>query len=129
MRRKRCPLLSRAVLPWALTPRCQPVQVQVLAYEYPGYGVHPGPPSEARLYDTIREAYDFLRWEKQIPASHIVLCVSSWCAVGRLAPTLEQTQTGQQEGPPPEKQGKPKTLRGRPFEGLTCTAIVWGGVS
>eukprot|EP00667_Euglena_gracilis_P019379 EG_transcript_20756 len=48
-------------------------QVQVLAYEYPGYGVHPGPPSEARLYDTIREAYDFLRWQKQIPASRIVL--------------------------------------------------------
>lgn len=45
----------------------------VLAYEYCGYSLAEGEPSEENCYECIQTAYDFLTQDKRIPPSQIVL--------------------------------------------------------
>lgn len=53
---------------------CPPIlQVNVLAYEYSGYGKSEGTVSEDNCYADIRAAYDYLTTQKQIPSEQIVL--------------------------------------------------------
>lgn len=48
--------------------------VNVLAYDYTGYGLSTGGiPSEAMCYRNIEAAYKYLRYDRTTPASHIVL--------------------------------------------------------
>lgn len=47
--------------------------VNVLAYDYTGYGLSSGLPSEEMCYRNIEAAYNYLRNERKIPSSHIVL--------------------------------------------------------
>ena len=45
----------------------------VFAYDYPGYGTSEGRPNEESLYESIFAAYRYLREERKVPASKIVL--------------------------------------------------------
>jgi len=50
--------------------------VNILAYDYTGYGLSIGPtskPSESMCYKNIVAAYKYLRYDQNIPSSHIVL--------------------------------------------------------
>lgn len=49
----------------------------VLAYDYQGYGLSEGTPSESHSYDDIKAAYNFLITTKAIPANRIVLMGNS----------------------------------------------------
>lgn len=49
------------------------VQVNVLAYEYSGYGKSEGTVSEDNCYADIRAAYDYLTTQKKTPPKQIVL--------------------------------------------------------
>ncbi|CAN0447435.1 unnamed protein product, partial [Scytosiphon promiscuus] len=48
-------------------------QVNVLAYEYSGYGKSEGTVSEDNCYADIRAAYDYLTTQKKTPPKQIVL--------------------------------------------------------
>jgi fermentation-respiration switch protein FrsA (DUF1100 family) len=48
-------------------------QVNVLCFEYVGYGLHEGTPSEKGCYDAISSAYQFLTKVKEIPPAQIIL--------------------------------------------------------
>ncbi len=48
-------------------------QVNVLSYDYRGYGLHPGVPTEASCYADVEGAYDLLTKEFKIPPSRIIL--------------------------------------------------------
>lgn len=48
-------------------------QVNVLAYEYSGYGKSEGAVSEDNCYADIRAAYDYLTTQKKTPPQQIVL--------------------------------------------------------
>ncbi len=50
-----------------------PFQVNVLAYEYSGYGKSDGTVSEDNCYADIRAAYDYLTTQKKTPPKQIVL--------------------------------------------------------
>ncbi|NCC24884.1 MAG: alpha/beta hydrolase [Deltaproteobacteria bacterium] len=45
----------------------------VLAYDYPGYGLSPGRPSEAGAYAAIDAAYDYLTRKKMLDPAGIIL--------------------------------------------------------
>jgi len=47
--------------------------VNVLAYDYTGYGLSSGQPSEEMCYRNIEAAYNYLRIDRNIPSSHIIL--------------------------------------------------------
>lgn len=47
--------------------------VNILAYDYTGYGLSTGEPSEGMCYRNIEAAYKYLREERNIPPSQIVL--------------------------------------------------------
>lgn len=47
--------------------------MNVLAYEYSGYGKSEGAVSEDNCYADIRAAYDYLTTQKMIPPEQIVL--------------------------------------------------------
>jgi len=47
--------------------------VNVMAYDYTGYGMSSGEPSEEMCYRNIEVAYKYLREDRNIAASHIVL--------------------------------------------------------
>lgn len=47
--------------------------MSVLSYDYRGYGLHPGVPTEASCYADVEGAYDLLTKEFNIPPSRIVL--------------------------------------------------------
>lgn len=49
------------------------LQVNVLAYEYSGYGKSEGTVSEDNCYADIRAAYDYLTTQKKTPPEQIVL--------------------------------------------------------
>lgn len=49
------------------------LQVNVLAYEYSGYGKSEGTVSEDNCYADIRAAYDYLTTQKKTPPQQIVL--------------------------------------------------------
>jgi pimeloyl-ACP methyl ester carboxylesterase len=57
--------------PWA--ELLQKQGYAVLAVEYPGYGISPGPPSEKNCYAAANAAYNYLRTTHGIPAEKIVL--------------------------------------------------------
>jgi len=50
--------------------RCR---VQILAYEYEGYGIHTGYPSEAKLYRDALDAFLYLVNELRVPPNKIIL--------------------------------------------------------
>lgn len=52
---------------------CDFSQVNVLAYEYSGYGKSEGTVSEDNCYADIRAAYDYLTTQKKTPPKQIVL--------------------------------------------------------
>jgi len=45
----------------------------ILAYDFPGYGLSEGSPTEESCYRSAQAAWDFLTQEKKIPASSIVI--------------------------------------------------------
>ena len=45
----------------------------ILSYEYPGYSISEGAPSEQNCYDAIDAAYEYLTTAKEVEASKIVL--------------------------------------------------------
>ena len=47
--------------------------MNVLAYEYSGYGKSEGTVSEENCYADIRAAYDYLTEQKKVPPQQIVL--------------------------------------------------------
>lgn len=47
--------------------------MNVLAYDYPGYGLSAGKPTEQGCYDAAEHAYAFLTRDKQIPSSTITV--------------------------------------------------------
>lgn len=49
------------------------LQVNVLAYEYSGYGKSEGTVSEDNCYADMRAAYDYLTTQKKTPPKQIVL--------------------------------------------------------
>mmetsp|Transcript_2747 Transcript_2747/g.3709 ORF Transcript_2747/g.3709 Transcript_2747/m.3709 type:complete len:270 (+) Transcript_2747:83-892(+) len=49
------------------------LKVNVMAYDYSGYGESTGSPSEKNCYADIRAVFDYLTTEKKIPPEHIVL--------------------------------------------------------
>ncbi|CAD7928080.1 unnamed protein product [Amoebophrya sp. A25] len=49
------------------------LRVNVFVYDYCGYGVSTGEPSEDGLYACIEAAYDYLRFTCNIPWEHIIL--------------------------------------------------------
>lgn len=52
---------------------CVCLEANVLCYEYTGYGLSDGTPSERSCYADIRAAFDYLRRERSVPAEKIVL--------------------------------------------------------
>ena len=48
-------------------------KVNVLSYDYRGYGLHPGVPTESSCFADIEGAYDLLTKEFKIPPSRIIL--------------------------------------------------------
>ncbi|ELR13238.1 alpha/beta hydrolase, putative [Acanthamoeba castellanii str. Neff] len=52
---------------------CRTFSVNVLSYDYRGYGLHPGVPTEASCYADVEGAYDLLTKEFKIPPSRIIL--------------------------------------------------------
>mmetsp|Transcript_15083 Transcript_15083/g.45180 ORF Transcript_15083/g.45180 Transcript_15083/m.45180 type:complete len:1183 (-) Transcript_15083:21-3569(-) len=51
----------------------QTLRVNILTYDYCGYGLNDGTPSEKRCYEDIQSAYEFLVGEKRIPSERVVL--------------------------------------------------------
>ncbi|EER07225.1 conserved hypothetical protein [Perkinsus marinus ATCC 50983] len=49
------------------------LKVDLIAYDYPGYGLNSGKPSESNTYTTIRAVYDFAISSMGIPPSNIIL--------------------------------------------------------
>ncbi|KAF4671678.1 hypothetical protein FOL47_001347 [Perkinsus chesapeaki] len=49
------------------------LKVDLISYDYPGYGLNGGKPSESNTYSTIRRVYDFAVTSLGIPASNIIL--------------------------------------------------------
>lgn len=49
------------------------LQVDVVTYDYVGYGLSSGQPSEADLYTSIDAVYKYLTQSLQFPLSHIIL--------------------------------------------------------
>ncbi|EER03410.1 hypothetical protein, conserved [Perkinsus marinus ATCC 50983] len=49
------------------------LKVDLIAYDYPGYGLNGGKPSESNTYTTIRAVYDFAISSMGIPPSNIIL--------------------------------------------------------
>lgn len=45
----------------------------MLAYDYPGYGLSKGPATEARCYEAAEAVYNYARNELQVPPDHIVI--------------------------------------------------------
>lgn len=45
----------------------QRLQVNVISYDYPGYGLHQGTPTEAGCYETIYKVYKYLRANTDCP--------------------------------------------------------------
>jgi len=52
---------------------CDELHVNVMGYDYPGYGFASGYPSERQVYDGIRTSYEALQSKYRIPAHQIVL--------------------------------------------------------
>jgi hypothetical protein len=70
----------------------------VLSYDYRGYGLHPGVPTEGSCYADIEGAYDYLTKELKIPASRIILYGRSigsgpTCYMGQRLTTLARAQS------------------------------------
>ncbi|RHY32806.1 hypothetical protein DYB32_002226, partial [Aphanomyces invadans] len=68
-----------------------PAQVNVMAYDYTGYGISLGVPSEEAVYSDVEAAFAYLVDVKKTPPSRIILYLTShpqdkrvtlWLAVG-----------------------------------------------
>jgi abhydrolase domain-containing protein 17 len=55
-----------------LLERLQALGANVLAYDYEGYGVSDGAPSEARLYADVDAAYRYLTVERGVPPEDVI---------------------------------------------------------
>merc|ERR1719221_119997 len=55
-----------------LVELCIKLNMDIFAYEYSGYGMSTGLPSEADLYSDIDAAYRYLTTECKVPDEHIV---------------------------------------------------------
>jgi hypothetical protein len=95
----RCPGDARARPAHALSAGREVVQVNAVAYDYPGYGPRRDPrilPSEQGAYAALAAVLGWLERELQIPRSRVVLCVA-WGA-WRVPVWARLTGHG---GPPP----------------------------
>ena len=53
--------------------RLRDLGLNVLIYDYPGYGTSSGSPSEENAYAAIDAAYDYLQTEKDVDPKRIIL--------------------------------------------------------
>lgn len=53
-------------------------QISVLSYDYRGYGLHGGVPTEPSCYADIEGVYDYMINELKIPPARIILYVHSF---------------------------------------------------
>lgn len=60
------------------------VQVNVMAYDYSGYGISEGEPSEDACFTDAEAAFAYLVSVKKTPPSNIILWVSPRCLLVRL---------------------------------------------
>jgi len=73
------------------------MRVNILTYDYPGYGLHEGAPSERGVYDSIFAAYLYLTEQRKISPNKIVLfgkTLGSGAAINLLATLQGKQKTG-----------------------------------
>jgi hypothetical protein len=79
--RSRFHSLSFGPITWVSTCLNKNWGVNVIAYEYEGYGIHTGSPSASGANRDIRVVYDFLKNELEVPSRNIVVFGVYWCGI------------------------------------------------
>jgi hypothetical protein len=66
-------LRDRLKVSSTIHPFILPCKVNVLAYEYSGYGLHAGKPSEKAIYEDIQSVFLYLTNVRNVPSNRIIL--------------------------------------------------------